>query len=400
MYRVCEHFGICGGCSYQHIPYPSQLEIKTEFLRNLFGSYNLPRCEVTGSPEIWHYRNKIDPGFSREYFPTPPVKGVHRKTILGFKKRGRWFEPFPLHECLIGPEQLPSLLGAILHWCEVCGYEAYDRRTQEGVLHALLLRRGKRTGETLLAIITRDWDLHWECLLELLQYSYPCVSIYAGLYRGTSEVSQAQEWRLIAGQPRFTEEIILNIHPTQRKTYSISPGSFFQSNTLCAEQMFQQIYQWVRSIQPKVIYDLYGGIGTISIGVSNLAEMVYCVDCVESAIQDGIENSKMNRTENVTFCLSTVRNFLKMGLQQKNNWNLYSDSVVILDPPREGLTKKVIERLLQWLPKHLIYISCNPKVLSNELRTLLEQYRCVEMRAFDFFPHTEHVEICIWLTRY
>ncbi len=365
--HICPHFGICGGCEFQNIPYEQQLEKKQKELTELLKDFVHLPIIVHPSPEIWHYRNKIDPVFSPEHFETPPPPGTKRKTVLGFKRHRRWYDTFPLEDCFIGPSEFPNLINAITKWRIENNYEAYDRRTGKGVLHALLLRQGKRTKERMLGIITREIDLHWKHLIALLKQDFTYTSLYAGLYTGTAEVSQAEKWHLIDGKPYIHEKIILyKQNNINEYIFQISPSSFFQANTLSAENMFNQIYQWTSEISPSYIYDLYGGMGTISILLSNLAKEVYSVDCVPSAIEDGKTNLKLNNISNVSFSLNT-----------------------------EG----VIKKLVQWKPHHLFYVSCNARTLARELPFLSEHYACIRCKAYDFFPHTAHIETLLWLTQ-
>ncbi len=397
--NICPHFGICGGCEYQNIPYEKQLEEKGNRLSALFKDLIQSTIIVQPSPEIWHYRNKIDPVFSPEYFEKPPPTDIERETVLGFKRYRRWYDTFPLEDCLIGPPELPHLILAITQWRKANNYKAYDRRTGKGILHALLLRQGKRTGERMIGILTRQLDMNWNSLIDLLKQHFPCKSLYAGLYTRTAEVSQPDKWHLIDGSSHIYENIVLPIKQNSvNYIFQISPSSFFQANTLSAENLFSQIYNWTKEISPTYIYDLYGGMGPIAILLSNLAKEIYSVDCVFSSIEDGKTNTHLNNITNVHFVLNTVRKFLSEQIK-KTTKPLSNDTLVIVDPPREGLTEGVIKKLLQWKPHHLFYISCNPNALARELPILLEHYNCINFKAYDFFPHTQHVETLSWLIK-
>lgn len=397
--NICPHFGICGGCEYQNIAYETQLEKKEENISELLKGLITSPIPVQPSPEIWHYRNKIDPVFSPEYFEKPPPKDVKRETVLGFKRYKRWYDTFQLEDCLIGPPELPNLIYAITQWRKENHYEAYDRRTGNGILHALLLRQGKRSGERMIGILTRDVDLNWNSLIDRLRQYFPYKSLYAGLYTRTAEVSQAEEWHLIDGEPYIHEKIILHSEgDNQEHTFQISPSSFFQANTLSAENMFSQVYNWTKEISPSYIYDLYGGMGTFSILLSRLAQEIYSVDCVPSSLEDGKKNLRLNNITNVRFELNTVRKFLSEKIKISDN-PLTEETLVIVDPPREGLTENVIKKLIQWGPSHLFYVSCNPNALTRELPFLLEHYNCIYSKAYDFFPHTPHIETLLWLIK-
>lgn len=396
--RICKHFGYCGGCVYQDLPYEEQLEIKRLELAKLFADKIPLSISLHPSPEIWHYRNKIDPVFALEYFDSPPPPGTPRKTVLGYKKNRKWYATFQLEECLIGPEEVSELINIIQQWRWEYGYEAYDRRSGRGVLKAVLFRKAKKTQEKMVCIITRDLNLEWEQLIRQLSEKLDCRSIYAGLLTRPVELALAEEWKLLYGSPWITENLTIDYSDGARTWYFyISPASFFQTNTLGAERMFQVIYEWVKELHPEIVYDLYGGMGTIGIVLSPIARMIFSVETVSSAIEDGKRNLEVNKIQNISFVMSTVRRFLTEKMQGKS-LKLEQDAVVILDPPREGLTSRVIKKLLEWKPKNIVYVSCNPKVFSQEITAFLEHYRVVNAISFDLFPHTPHFELLTHLT--
>jgi len=396
--ELCKHFGYCGGCDFQNLEYEEQLRQKEAEILKLYKDIIPFPISIIPSPTIWHYRNKIDPVFAPEHFDVPPPPDTPRKTVLGFKKNRKWYATFQLEECLIGPEEVPELINIIRNWYVKHGYEAYNRRTGKGVLKALLFRKAKKTNDKMVCIITRDLNLHWDDLIEALSKNLNCKSVYSGLLNRPVDISLAEHWQLLYGEPHITELITIK-DKGEIKTwqFNISPASFFQTNTLAAELMFQKIYDWVSTIAPEIVFDLYGGMGTIGIVISPLAKVIYSVDCVPSAIDDGIKNMKVNNISNIQFTLSTVRKFLSERVVGKNI-NLPKDALVIVDPPREGLTPKIVKKLLEWQPRNIIYVSCNPKIFSQELPLLKEKYKVSDSQAYDLFPHTRHFELLTLLT--
>ncbi|MCX8065845.1 MAG: 23S rRNA (uracil(1939)-C(5))-methyltransferase RlmD [Candidatus Hydrogenedentes bacterium] len=391
--QICKHFGYCGGCTYQHLPYEEQLQHKKLYISQLFVNKIPHPIPILPSPEIWHYRNKIDPVFALEYFDSPPHPNTPRKTVLGYKKNKKWYATFQLEECLIGPEEVPDLIEILQGWRNEHGYEAYDRRSGKGVLKAVLFRKAKKTNEKMVCVITRDLNLKWDSLVKELSEKLACKSVYAGLLTRPVELSLAERWELLYGTTCITETLTMN-YRNGNKTwlFNISPSSFFQTNTLGAEMMFQKIYDWAKELQPDVIYDLYGGMGTIGILLSPIAEKIYSVDNVQSAVEDGYKNLEKNRISNICFTLNSVKRFLLEKLEHKTP-KLGLNELVVLDPPREGLTPKVIRKLLEWKPKNIIYVSCNPKILSQEISNFLEYYSVTDSISFDLFPHTPHFEL-------
>ena len=393
----CPHFGECGGCKSQDVAYAAQVAAKSEALGALFADYWAAPIRVTPSPVIWHYRNKIDPAFDRMRYPEPPPKDFVRETVLGFKKQGQWYWPLDIDECHIGPEGASALLQATRHWYRQHGIRAWDNRTKDGVLRYLLVRDGKRSGEKMVVLITHEGELDCAPFVELAQASYGATSIYRGYFTGRSDVATAERLELIAGSPYITETLHLpDAGRTRALQFRISPLSFFQTNPLATENLYSAIRGHIRAIAPPSLYDLYGGAGGIAFSCSDLVEKIWSVEEVEPATDDGRHNARVNGIENVQFITAKTEQYLNA---RRGEGGLASGATVILDPPRSALHPKVIKRLLEFLPEHIIYVSCNPKLLARELAAFAEAYDLASLEAFDLFPHTPHVEALAVLKR-
>ena len=388
---LCPHFGECGGCQSQDVEYPDQLAAKEALLRGIFEPFWDGAIPVTPSPVLWHYRNKVDPAFAPMRYPEAPPARFARETVLGFKKQGRWYWPLDIEECRIAPEGLDALLAAMRIWHREQGLRAFDSRSEEGFLRVLLVRDAKRTGERMVVVITRDGDFDGPAFVDAVQGAFPSTSIYRGIFRGKADVAAADELELLDGKAAITEELrVPDGDAVRALRFRISPMSFFQTNTLATEKLYGMIREWVRKVAPKTLYDLYGGAGGIAFTCSDLAEEVWSVENVVEASEDGRHNAALNRIENVTFVTEKVKNYLRLRLRDEG---LGEGAAAILDPPRSGLHPKAQRRIIELGPEHLLYVSCNPKILVREMPGFLEAYRLESMRAVDLFPHTRHVEV-------
>lgn len=385
----CPHFGQCGGCRMQDVPYPEQVARKGATLEALFQDVWHAPITVEPSPAIWNYRNKVDFNFGRKWYDEKPPEGFVRESVLGFKARGRWFAPLDIDECRIGPEGLAALLESVRRWMHAQGLQAFDSRTDEGLLKILLVREGKRTGQRMVVLITGEGDFDRASFVEVVQNAFPSTSIYRGIFRGRADVAFADETELLDGTPTIEERLKID-NDLQELRFRISPFSFFQTNTLAAEKLYGAIRRWVTATAPTILYDLYGGAGGIAFACANLVQQVRSVDTVVSASEDGEYNARVNSVGNVTFTTEKIKNYLKSVIEQGG---MPPGSSAIVDPPRSGMVPKAVRRLIALRPAHILYVSCNPRVFARELPAFLDVYRLTDLRAIDMFPHTDHVEL-------
>ncbi len=405
----CTHFGRCGGCAAQDVPYEQQLANKAEALGTLFAPFWDRPIDVMPSPALWHYRNKIDPVFTPKRYEAPPPPGFVRETVLGFKERGRWSWPLELEECRIGPEGVERLFAAVNDWHRPLGLSGFDTRRQEGFLRALLVRDAKRTGQRMVVLITSPGPLDTAPFVAAVREHFRADSIYRGIFSGGAEVATADELELLYGAPAIEESLVIREDPPRDTwenpvaalsalqagegrslSFRISPLSFFQTNPLGAERLYGLIRAWVRRVAPDTLYDLFGGMGGIAFSCADLVRQVWSVENVAAASEDGHHNAAVNGIGNVEFVTNEVKNYLKDCLTAGG---FQGKVAVVLDPPRSGMHPKAIRRLVELRPPHVLYVSCNPKVLVGELPSYLEAYRLEGVRAVDMFPHTPHVEV-------
>ncbi|MCL4694405.1 MAG: hypothetical protein KJ060_18085, partial [Candidatus Hydrogenedentes bacterium] len=184
----CLHFGECGGCSFQDVPYSDQRATKSDTLRALFDAHWSEPIPIEPSPDCWHYRNKLDLTFGRKHYPEPPPKDFPRETVLGFKRSGKWYWTLDIEECHIGPEGAESLLNAVRLWARERKLTAFSSKARDGFLRILLVREGKRTGERMVVLITNEGKLDPESFVNTVQQSFPCQSIQHAVFTGRAEI--------------------------------------------------------------------------------------------------------------------------------------------------------------------------------------------------------------------
>jgi len=392
---LCRHFGACGGCKHQDVAYDRQLADKARGLETLFAAYWPHPIPITGSPDIWYYRNKADPTFGHKYYDTPPPKDFKRDTVLGFKAQGRWYSIMDTEECrLVSPEFGP-LLESVLRWAKASDLPPFDSRRNAGFLKHLLVREGKRTGERMVVLITREGEFDAAPFVKAVLDAYPATSIQRAPTASLSAVAFAESSEVLHGSETIEER--LHLPDGRTLSFRVSPFSFLQTNTKATELLYDGIRNRIREMTPDIVYDFYGGCGGIAFACSPHVERIVSVESVVSATEDGHYNAGVNGIRNVEFATAEVEKFLRtLG---DEGGPLPEATVFILDPPRAGLHPKALKRILELRPRRVLYVSCKPSVLARELAAMGEVYDVKEMTAFDLFPHTEHVEALAVLER-
>lgn len=371
----------------QDVPYRRQLEAKAAGLMALFHHHWPSPIEVMPSPTQWYYRNKVDMAFAPKYYPEPPPKGFQREAVLGFKRRECWYWPLELDECRIFSPSLPPLLQNVRQWVASQQLTPYQPKRDAGLLRILLVREGKRTGERMVVLITRTEDFDRALFLDAVRESCDATSIQWGTFSGKAEIAAADRLEVLDGDSVIHEELhIQDAGACRRLRFTLSPLSFFQTNTLATERLYALIRAWVSRVRPKALYDLYGGSGGIALSCADLSERVVSVESFAGASRDGEANACLNNIDNVTFHTAAVEEYLYRH-------ELEREAAVIVDPPRAGLHPKALRALIETRPRKLLYVSCKPAMLAQELEKLSSAFDIESLDAIDLFPHTPHVEV-------
>lgn len=383
----CPHFGRCGGCLYQTMPYEEQLKIKEGQVRALLdGVCSQYRFEgIKASPISEGYRNKMEFSFGDEEKDGPLCLGMH--------KRGSFYDVVNVDECRIVHEDFRKILTATRTYFAGAGVPFYKKLRHEGYLRHLLVRRAVKTGEILAALVTTTQTENlpqgeaallegWKDLLLSLSLE----GRFAGLLHvkndSLADVVQDDGTEVLFGQDYFYEELL-------GLRFRISPFSFFQTNSLGAEVLYDTVRSYVGDTSGKVVFDLYSGTGTIAQILAPVAEKVVGVEIVEEAVLAARENAAQNGLDNCEFIAGDVLKVVG-GLTDKPD-------LIILDPPRDGVHPKALNQIIDFGVKRMVYVSCKPTSLQRDLVTLQERgYEVERVCCVDMFPGTGNVEtVCL-----
>ncbi len=386
----CPHFGRCGGCLYQTMPYEEQLKIKEGQVRALLdGVCSQYRFEgIKASPISEGYRNKMEFSFGDEEKDGPLCLGMH--------KRGSFYDVVNVDECRIVHEDFRKILTATRTYFAGAGVPFYKKLRHEGYLRHLLVRRAVKTGEILAALVTTTQTETlpqgeaallegWKDLLLSLSLEGQFAGLLHVKNDSLADVVQDDGTEVLFGQDYFYEELL-------GLRFRISPFSFFQTNSLGAEVLYDTVRGYVGDTSGKVVFDLYSGTGTIAQILAPVAEKVVGVEIVEEAVLAARENAAQNGLDNCEFIAGDVLKVVG-GLTDKPD-------LIILDPPRDGVHPKALNQIIDFGVKRMVYVSCKPTSLQRDLVTLQERgYEVERVCCVDMFPGTGNVETVVLLSK-
>lgn len=385
---VCPHFGICGGCLYQTIPYETQLEIKKEQVKELLdgvcGEYEFEG--IKGSPLADCYRNKMEFSFGDEVKDGPLALGMH--------KRGSFYDVVTTGECRIVHKDFCDILLCTKAYFEEKEVGFYKKMQHTGYLRHLLVRRAVKTGEILLDLITttqigveeeKELLAGWLERLLVLPLEGKMAGILHTKNDSLADAVKDEGTEVLYGKDYFFEELL-------GLKFRISPFSFFQTNSLGAEVLYEKTREYVGETKGKVVFDLYSGTGTIAQILAPVAEKVVGVEIVKEAVEAAKENARLNGLDNCEFIAGDV---LKVVDELTDKPEL-----IVLDPPRDGIHPKAIEKIIGFGVERMVYVSCKPTSLARDLVILQENgYRVEKGCCVDMFPGTANVETVVLLSK-
>lgn len=388
----CRFFGTCGGCTWQHVSYETQLQEKQQHVVDAF--QRIGRFEdfavspIVKSDEIYFYRNKMEFSFSRQRWLTQ--EELARKDEfagefgLGFHVARRFAKVLDIDECWLQSELSNGILNAVRAFCRERLLSIYSTKTHEGYLRHLVIRQSKRTGEVMVNLVTttEQPDVMRELCSVLLDRFPGITTITNNITTRKSMIAVGEREKVYHGPGYITERL-------GKYIFRISANSFFQTNTVQAEKLYEIAKRMGEFSPTDVVYDLYCGTGTIALYLSDAVGEVLGIDVVESAIEDARLNAQLNKVQNCRFLLGD----LKDKLTKDRSWLTKKPDAVILDPPRSGLHPRVVEEIAALSPERLVYISCNPATQARDAKMLYESgYDLLKLQPIDMFPHTTHVE--------
>jgi 23S rRNA (uracil1939-C5)-methyltransferase len=368
------------GAPWQVIPYEKQLEIKSQqvddALRRLGHLDGFELLPIVPAEEQWRYRNKLEFSFGTD---------DDGQLICGFHAPGSWEDIVHVEDCMLQSERGNQARRDVLEWARAEGYTAYDRRSQLGALRNLVIREGRRTGEIQVRLVVSDGV---EVDAGTLHKAVAADSLLVTSIETVGETTAGGTTELVAGDATIGEEVG-GLH------FKLSAQAFFQTNTEMAEKLYAVAAEAAALKGWERVYDLFCGIGTIGLSFAPRAGEVWGLEIVETAIADAINNAKANDISNVSFFAGDVRLALRELVEKAGR-----PDVVVVDPPRAGLSQKVVRRVLEASPKRIVYVSCNPTTLAPNAAQMVEAgYELKSVRPVDMFPQTPHIECVALLER-
>jgi 23S rRNA (uracil1939-C5)-methyltransferase len=368
------------GAPWQVLPYERQLEVKQDQVRDALerigrlAGYTLE--PILPAVQQWRYRNKLEYSFGQDHTG---------RLICGFHAPGRWDEVVEVGDCLLASERGNEARERIVRWCRQAGLTAHDRRSGEGLLRNLVVREGRRTGQLQVRLVTAPGDLDRDGLAAAAGVD---TSVLWSQIESVAETTQGGATELLAGADRLEEELG-GVH------LRVSPHAFLQTNTEMAERLYAVAAEYAQPSGFERLYDLFSGIGTIALVMAPRVAEVWGLEIVQDAVADAIANARLNEIDNVRFFAGDVRLALRELLSTAGRPDL-----LLVDPPRAGLSQKVVRRIIEAAPRRIVYVSCNPTTLAPNAAQLVDSgYKLTRVRPVDMFPQTPHIECVAALER-
>ncbi len=393
----CDHFGVCGGCKWQNLPYAEQLRFKTEQVRDQLqriGHLTLPTIEAClGSAQTDHYRNKLEYTFSpkkwRTYEEINSDKELEAEPALGFHIPGMFDKILDIEKCHLQADPSNAIRLEIKRYCIENGYSFHDARLHTGLMRNIVIRTSS-TGDVMLIVVFGEEDKERiESLMAHLKATFEQITSLFYIVNTKLNDSIADQSPVLYSGRDHIEELMEGLR------FKIGAKSFYQTNSAQAYELYKVARDFAELKATDTLYDLYTGTGTIANFCAKACRSVVGVEYVPEAIEDAFVNSKINNIENTIFYAGDMKNVLSDSFVEQNG----HPDVIILDPPRAGVDEPVIDVILRAGPDRIVYVSCNPATQARDLALLEPHYTITKVQPVDMFPHTHHVENVVQLKR-
>jgi 23S rRNA (uracil1939-C5)-methyltransferase len=394
---VCRYFGYCGGCKWQHVDYAAQLEAKRQSVREALehagGISGVEVRPTVGSDTIYLYRNKMEFSFSAQRWLTKPEiesgESFDKSFALGLHAPGQFAKVIDLEECHLQSIESQQIVNRIRELARESSWSVWDTRRHVGLLRHAVVREGKRTGDRMVNLVTsREDEAVVDAMSKLLKNPELRVSTFVNTINDTpAQTALGNMTHVIFGPGHIRERV-------GEFEFVVGPQSFFQTNTLQAERLYNVARDLAELTPSDTLYDLYCGAGTIALFLSAFVRRVVGIEVVKESVDDAVENAKRNGVDNCTFLVGDVARMVDPDFVAEHG----TPDVLVVDPPRAGLHPKVVKSLLNFRPERLVYVSCNPQTQARDLAALAEGYRIDVVQPVDMFPHTHHTESVARLT--
>lgn len=383
----CEHYGVCGGCKWQHMEYSGQLELKNQWAHDCMqrigkvevGEY-LP---IIGADDQRYYRNKMEYTFSnkRWLYDHEDLNSLPHTNALGFHAPGRFDKVIDINACHLQDDEGNVIRRFVRDFCLENDYAFYDLREHEGLMRNLMLRNSTLGQWMINVIFAKNDEEKIEKLLNAINVRFKPTALNYAINTKLNDSIYDLEFKPFAGNTVIFEKL-------NGLEFKISPKSFFQTNTVQAEKLYQVALDFANISQSDVVYDLYCGTGTITCLAASKAKKAIGVEVVEEAIVAARENASHNNIGNTHFEVGDMKDVFNAEFYDRHG----RPDIIITDPPRSGMHPKVVQYLAEVACPKIVYVSCNPATQARDLAMLDEHYRVVRSQAVDMFPQTHHVE--------
>lgn len=389
----CAHFGVCGGCKWQHMNYDAQLLFKQQSVDNALtrlGKVDTSKMEpILGSAETAYYRNKLEYTFSNKRWLTSVDEEYPESEMqaLGFHVPGRFDKILDIKHCYLQADPSNDLRNSVREFSVENGISFYDLRLHEGALRNLIIRVSS-TGELMVIVVfAYPEEGQVELLMSFIQQKFPSItSLLYIVNQKKNDTIFDQEIQVYAGRDFIYEEM-------EGLKFKIGPKSFYQTNSRQAYELYKITRDFAGLTGKELVYDLYTGAGTIANFVAKYAKEVVGVEYVPTAIEDAKVNSQINNVTNTKFYAGDMKDVLTAEFIKIHG----KPDVVITDPPRAGMHADVVKRLLEMRAPKVVYVSCNAATQARDLALMSEIYEIERIKPVDMFPHTQHVENVVLL---
>ncbi len=385
---VCAHYGTCGGCKWQILPYPEQLKWKQQQVEdNLsrIGKIALPPISpILGSHKIYRYRNKLEFAFAdHKWLTTEEMKaGVPFEPGLGFHIPNCFDKVLQIDECHLMEGLQNDIRNGIRAYAIAHHMTFYNERSHEGQLRNLMIRNNNEGEWMVVLVFGEPLDENGKGLLEYIRTSFPqVICLMYCINQKMNDTIGDQEVLLYSGQDHIIEKM-------EDLQFKVGPKSFYQTNTDQAYELYQVVREFADLQGTETVYDLYTGTGTIANFVARRCRQVVGIEYVPEAIEDAKVNANLNGLDNTKFFAGDMKDVLTDAFIARHG----KPDVIITDPPRAGMHEDVIQVILNAAPQRIVYVSCNPATQARDLALLDSAYRVLRVQPVDMFPHTQHVE--------
>ncbi len=392
----CEHFGVCGGCKWQHLPYDRQLFYKQQQVEDAFrhiAGVNVPEATpILASNPTTEYRNKMEFTFSRHRwlldFEAASEEPFEHTNALGLHVPGRFDKIVAIEKCHLMGEPVNPIRNFLRDISLEKGVSFYDHRTNEGLMRNLIIRN-TTLGEVMVILSVQfDEPVVYEILDEVKNKFPDLTSLMYTINPKKNETLFDQEILVWSGRDHIFEKL-------EDLTFKIGPKSFFQTNSTQALELYRKTREFAGLTGKETVYDLYTGTGTIANFLAPNAGTVVGIESIPEAIEDADVNSQINKIGNTRFFAGDMKDIFTDDFIQEQG----KPDVIITDPPRAGMHTKVVEQILKIAPQRIVYVSCNPATQARDVELLADAYNVLKIQPVDMFPHTHHVENIALLER-